>query len=153
MRTAKTTINGRGENEQDRRKRNDTDLCQYRCRSRHHIPGNGDSAEHERSSQRDEQTYEAMRISIENPDVREAFIAAQRNNMSDDQRQIMDFVYAAGLRIRQNRYLQTCRTEGIRRGIVAGGSSLTLKARFLIQVRNVRSWPNRALASMRSDPI
>jgi len=53
-----------------------------------------------------DQTYETVRLALENPDIREAFVAAQRNDMTDDQREIMNFLFAANLRIRQNRYLQ-----------------------------------------------
>lgn len=53
-----------------------------------------------------EQAYESVRIAIENPEVREAYIAAADGTLTDEQRQLMNLLYTASLRIRQNRYLQ-----------------------------------------------
>jgi hypothetical protein len=54
-----------------------------------------------------EQTYETVRLALENPDVREAIFAARRNeDLTEDQEEIMNLVFNASLRVRQNRYLQ-----------------------------------------------
>jgi len=53
-----------------------------------------------------EQTYESVRIAIENPEVRETIFASQNGTLTDDQKQLMDLLYESTLRVRQNRYLQ-----------------------------------------------
>jgi hypothetical protein len=54
-----------------------------------------------------EQTYETVRLALENPDIRKAVFAARRNeDLTEDQQQIMNLVFNASLRVRQNRYLQ-----------------------------------------------
>ena len=53
-----------------------------------------------------EQSYESIRLALENPDVREAYFAALEGTMTDQQQQIMTMLFHANLRIRQNRYLQ-----------------------------------------------
>jgi len=54
-----------------------------------------------------EQTYETARLALENPEIREAIFAARRNeNLTEDQEEIMNLVFNASLRVRQNRYLQ-----------------------------------------------
>jgi hypothetical protein len=53
-----------------------------------------------------EQSYESIRVAIENPDVRAALRAAESDQLEGEQRQLMFLLYTAVLRISQNRYLQ-----------------------------------------------
>jgi len=53
-----------------------------------------------------EQSYESVRIAIENPELRAAIRAARQDELDSDQRDLMEMLFQATLRIRQNRYLQ-----------------------------------------------
>jgi len=53
-----------------------------------------------------EQSFEFNKLIIENPDLRAARFASRAGPLTDDQRMLMDSLFAAALRIRQNRYVQ-----------------------------------------------
>ena len=67
-----------------------------------------------------EQSYDTARLSIEVPEAREAFLAAQTDSLNEEQRALLDFMIAGALRIHQNRYLQ------VRLGVLDEATSLEI---------------------------
>ena len=53
-----------------------------------------------------QQSFDAVALSIENKDVRDALYATASGNATPEQERLVDIVYAALLRIQLNRYLQ-----------------------------------------------
>ena len=53
-----------------------------------------------------EQSFEFNRLIIENPDLRAARFASRAGPLTEDQRMLLDMLFAAALRVRQNRYVQ-----------------------------------------------
>ena len=53
-----------------------------------------------------ERSYEAVRISIENPELREAILAVNSGEATEQQRFLTTLFYVGMLRLRQNQYLQ-----------------------------------------------
>ena len=54
-----------------------------------------------------QQSFDAVALSIDNTDVRDALYASASGNATPEQKRLVDLVYAALLRIQLNRYLQS----------------------------------------------